>query len=141
VLEHLPDPYDFLANLRRRAGDRPVRGYIEVPDARYDIGAAGWGCIYPHVGYFTAASLSALLRRAGFAILAMDTAFGGAFRYAEVALNGHVETARPPRHDVREDLDALATLAHRHTTTVRHWSNRVAEHTAHAGRIAPEHAA
>ena len=52
--EHLDDPYEFLADLRAQAGDRPVYGYIEVPDAGYDLATAGWEVIYPHVSYFDA---------------------------------------------------------------------------------------
>ncbi len=50
--EHIDDPYDFLVALRERAGDRPVYGYFEVPDAGYDLATAGWEVIYPHVSYF-----------------------------------------------------------------------------------------
>ena len=52
------------ADLREQAGDRPVHGYIEVPDAGYDLSTAGWEVIYPHVSYFDAFSL-AQHRRAG----------------------------------------------------------------------------
>ena len=39
--EHIDDPFEFLVDLRQRAGTRPVTGYLEVPDACYDLSTAG----------------------------------------------------------------------------------------------------
>src|SRR5690606_2991834 len=63
--EHLDDPYEFLVDLREQAAGRPVRGYVEVPDACYDLATAGWEVIYPHVSYFDACSLCRIFQRAG----------------------------------------------------------------------------
>jgi hypothetical protein len=115
-----------------------VRGYVEVPDARYDLGGAGWGCIYPHVGYFTAGSLGALLRRAGFAVLAMDTAFGGVFRYAEIATSssGAVGADVVAASETGDNLAAFRSLGRRHQATVAHWRSRVTEWDRAGHRVA-----
>lgn len=136
VLEHLADPYGFLLDLRRQAGERPITGYVEVPDGRHDLAGAGWACIYPHVGYFSHASLLVLLRRAGFEILASGTAFGDVFRYAEIttAPSGRNGTAQLPPVDA--DLAASADLGRRHAATVRHWQGWIADQVAAGRRVA-----
>jgi hypothetical protein len=85
--EHLNDPYEFLADLREQAGDRPVTGYIEVPDACYDLATAGWEVIYPHVSYFDAYSLRRIVERAGWRVEDTGTSFAGMFRFIEFSAN------------------------------------------------------
>lgn len=84
-LEHLDDPFHFLVRLRELAGDRPVRGYLEVPDAGYDLATAGWEVIYPHVSYFDGYSLCRMVERAGWRVTAAGRLFDGMFRYVEMA--------------------------------------------------------
>jgi hypothetical protein len=92
VLEHMSDPFALLRSMRRHA----KHAFIEVPDAGYDLTTAGWDCIYPHAGYFSAASLTALLARAGWEILEIGTAFNDQYLWAEVA-------AAPPATPVVPD--------------------------------------
>lgn len=81
--EHEDDPCAFLVALREKAGDRDVSGYLEVPDACYDLATAGWEVIYPHVSYFDSSSLASIAERAGWHVTAEGTWFGGMFRYLE----------------------------------------------------------
>jgi hypothetical protein len=90
--EHIDDPYDFLVDLRQRAGTRPVSGYLEVPDACYDLSTAGWEVIYPHVSYFDAYSVVRIVERAGWRVEDTGTLFGGMFRFIEM---GRAAAARP----------------------------------------------
>jgi hypothetical protein len=129
--EHLADPYEFLVDLRERAGDRPVAGYIEVPDACYDLSTAGWEVIYPHVSYFDANSLCRIVERAGWRIEDTGTLFQGMFRFIEVSAN-----VDRPRHgsdplpgDVERDrqLDAIAGFPDRHFAMRTTWRERLAE--------------
>lgn len=85
--EHLDDPYGFLVRLRELAGDRPVHGYLEVPDAGYDLATAGWEVIYPHVSYFDGYALRRIVERAGWRPTAIGRLFDGMFRYVEIAVN------------------------------------------------------
>jgi hypothetical protein len=85
--EHLADPYEFLVDLREQAQGRPVHGYVEVPDACYDLATAGWEVIYPHVSYFDSYSLCRIFRRAGWQVTATGTHFAGMFRWIEVCAN------------------------------------------------------
>jgi len=99
VLEHMADPFALLRDIRRHA----THAFIEVPDAGYDLTTAGWDCIYPHVGYFSASSLSALLSRAGWAVLEMGTAFNDQYLWAEVSSSGlsNLDSVSPPSFDPR----------------------------------------
>ncbi|MGH3715085.1 MAG: class I SAM-dependent methyltransferase [Micromonosporaceae bacterium] len=124
VLEHLADPYTFLKGLRGLAGDREVRGYLEVPNASYDFATAGWDCIYPHVSYFNARSLVELIGRAGFRVLSLGTAFDDIFLYAEIT-TGH-GTAPDTRQIAEQQLDRLASFETRYAATVAAWRGRIA---------------
>jgi SAM-dependent methyltransferase len=87
VLEHVTQPHEFLAGLRRACGTRHIRGYIEVPDAIYDFERSPWNCHYPHVSYFSATSLARLAIRAGFGLLRLVRSFEGQYLAMELGVN------------------------------------------------------
>jgi SAM-dependent methyltransferase len=87
VLEHVDDPFGFLAGLRRACRERHARGYVEVPDAIYDFERSPWNCHYPHVSYFSATSLARLAIRAGFGLLRLVRSFEGQYLALEVGAN------------------------------------------------------
>jgi SAM-dependent methyltransferase len=130
--EHIDDPYEFLVDLRRRAGDRPVHGYLEVPDACYDLATAGWEVIYPHVSYFDAYSLVRIVQRAGWRVVDTGTLFGGMFRFIEVSTVDDLSTvdsdARMPLPgpaDRDRQLSAVAGFAGRHEAERAAWRERI----------------
>jgi Methyltransferase domain/C-methyltransferase C-terminal domain len=126
--EHLADPYEFLADLRAQAGDRPVHGYLEVPDACYDLSTAGWEVIYPHVSYFDAYSLVQVVRRAGWQVRDTGTLFGGMFRFIEVSANLSGDAPGLPGTVERDrQLAAVATFAERNAAERAAWQGRIAE--------------
>ncbi len=84
VLEHLDQPAPFLAMLRRAIGDRDVPVYFEVPNAGWMFAATSlWDLIYEHVTYWTAPSLVAVFRRAGFEPVRVREGFGDQFLMLE----------------------------------------------------------
>jgi hypothetical protein len=92
VLEHHADPVALLGEMRSHA----THAFIEVPDAAYDLTTAGWDCIYPHVGYFGASSLTRVLNRAGWRVLEIGRAFNDQYLWAEVeAGESNVDTVSP----------------------------------------------
>jgi hypothetical protein len=127
-IEHLTDPHDFLTDLRERAGDLPVFGYFEVPDACYDLATAGWEVIYPHVSYFDASSLCRLVERAGWRVEDTGTLFSGMFRFIEISVNRpHSGWRRlPGRKAVDRQLAAIAGFARRSAEHRRMWRERIA---------------
>ncbi len=137
--EHLDDPYEFLADLRRQAGDRDVCGYLEVPDACYDLNTAGWEVIYPHVSYFDASSLVHIAQRAGWRVEDTGTLFSGMFRFLEVSANRAdrprvVDTSIPGADDRDRQLAAIAEFPARHFAERRTWQDRIAAETEAGGR-------
>jgi Methyltransferase domain/C-methyltransferase C-terminal domain len=130
-LEHLDDPYEFLVDLRERAGTRRVYGYLEVPDACYDLSTAGWEVIYPHVSYFNANSLVRIVERAGWRLEDTGVLFGGMFRFIEMSANcDSAEGAgdAPLPGDVERDrhLTAVKGFAQRHEAECASWRERIA---------------
>jgi hypothetical protein len=139
--EHIDDPYHFLVDLRDQAQGREVFGYVEVPDAVYDLATAGWEVIYPHVSYFDAYSLARIFNRAGWAVESTGTLFSGMFRYIEVSANrpragGHVaHTAELPSLRARDkQLDAIAGFAQRHHDERDRWRETIARLDADGAR-------
>ena len=128
--EHIDDPYGFLRDLREQAGDRPVYGYLEVPDACYDLATAGWEVIYPHVSYFDAFSLRRIVERAGWRVEDTGTFFSGMFRYIEMSANVEGErlgtSGLPSIEDRERQLAAVAGFADRHFGERATWRNRIA---------------
>jgi hypothetical protein len=123
--EHIDDPFTFLTTLRERAGDRPVRGYFEVPDACYDLSTAGWEVIYPHVSYFDSVSLSRIFERAGWRVIAGGPLFRGMFRYVEVATGpGPITGVDPVARD--QQLAAIRGFADRQRAEMNRWRDTVA---------------
>jgi len=127
--EHEDDPYGFLVALRERAGDREVSGYIEVPDAGYDLATAGWEVIYPHVSYFDASALAAIAERAGWHVTAEGTWFGGMFRYLNFST---VEAAKPDRVAYRttardRQLRAIEGFEGRQRSELDRWQATIKE--------------
>ncbi|GIF54905.1 class I SAM-dependent methyltransferase [Asanoa iriomotensis] len=136
--EHIDDPHEFLVTLRALAGDRPVRGYIEVPDACYDMATAGWEVIYPHVSYFDAYSLRRIVERAGWRVEDTGPLFQGMFRFVEFSANVSgppASTAPLPGADaVSQQLEAIRGFAARHFAERDKWRTLIADRIAAGDR-------
>jgi hypothetical protein len=137
--EHIEDPYEFLVDLRERADGRPVHGYIEVPDACYDLATAGWEVIYPHVSYFDAYSLCSIVERAGWRVEDTGTLFSGMFRFIEISANNQAgprrgSTPLPDEADRDRQLAAVDGFAERHRTERDTWRARIADLVADDAR-------
>jgi hypothetical protein len=130
--EHIDDPYEFLVDLREQAAGRPVSGYIEVPDACYDLSTAGWEVIYPHVSYFDAHSLTTIVTRAGWRVEDTGTLFSGMFRFVEFSANHdgqprHGTSALPGPAERDRQLAALSGFAERHFAERDRWRTTIEE--------------
>ncbi|PZF79274.1 class I SAM-dependent methyltransferase [Jiangella anatolica] len=122
VLEHLEDPAALLTSL---VPDAPAGAlfYLEVPSAEFNFGPDGlWDCIYPHVSYFSAGSLAALLRRTGFEIVSLERSFHGQFLSAEVRVGHSADGIDDPG----EHLAVVDAFGRRHQEAVARWRADVA---------------
>ncbi len=76
LIEHLTDPAGALARIRTLLAPRGIV-WMAVPDAGSRIarrmGRRWWSVIPTHVQYFTRVSITALLRRSGYEVLALTT--------------------------------------------------------------------
>jgi len=80
VLEHIPEPLDFLQKLRPAIAEGHATLYLEVPAGEAVFGGdASFDLVYPHVSYFSSAALAGLLGRAGFVVDRIDRRFGGQY--------------------------------------------------------------
>jgi hypothetical protein len=136
--EHLADPFEMLCDLRQQAVDRTVYGYIEVPDAGYDLKTAGWEVIYPHVSYFDGFPLGTIVERAGWRVEDNGTLFSGMFRFIEFSANAE-GTRRGTNKladaaDRDRQLDAIDGFAARHYAERDAWRERIAELVAGEAR-------
>jgi hypothetical protein len=130
--EHINDPSEFLVDLRQQVGTRTAFGYLEVPDAGYDLSTAGWEVIYPHVSYFDAYSLVRIVERAGWRVEDTGTLFGGMFRFIEMSANDGDERGRgdrpiPGQVECKRQLAAIEGFQQRHEAERRAWRNRIGE--------------
>lgn len=93
VLEHIPNPLEFLQMLRGTILD-PSRTllYFEVPNVRLILSDLSvWDIIYEHYAYFSLASLTRLFELAGFHVLNGRETFAGQF----ISLESRVATGEP----------------------------------------------
>jgi SAM-dependent methyltransferase len=130
--EHIEDPYEFLVDLREQAAGRKVSGYLEVPDACYDLNTAGWEVIYPHISYFDANSLGRIVARSGWRVEDTGTLFSGMFRFIEFSANSDDlprmgSSALPGPADRDRQLAAIAGFADRHFAERDRWRTKIDE--------------
>ena len=129
VLEHVQDPVAFLQELRvtlEACGDAVL--YLEVPSGEELLSSSGlWDYLYEHVSYFSARSLTAVLRAAGFEVLATRRDFNGQFLCAEarIAPTPSPVYQRDDGHGNSEQaiLDAARAMLHR----LAHWKRWAGE--------------
>ncbi len=81
TLEHIYNPAEFLATVRRSIGDRTgTVVFFEVPNVRYTLhGLSIWDVIYEHYSFFSAPSLRYLFTSNGFQVLHLEETFGGQY--------------------------------------------------------------
>lgn len=125
VLEHVPDPYDFLVSVRDTVRGQAVPMYFEVPHAAFNFAESGpWDLIYPHVSYFNEGSLRALFRRAGYRVLWLEESFSGQFLSVAVVPGKSTDA---PRASIA-DGHVAAAFVHafdRQLATVGAWEERL----------------
>lgn len=84
VLEHVDNPAELLAALRKSVEATAPMVYLEVPDATYMAQApAVWDVIYEHCWYFTESALTGLMNRCGFEIVDSGRSFGDQYLWVE----------------------------------------------------------
>ena len=151
VLEHIPDPDAFIAQVRRAVGGQRSVVFFEVPNALWTLRRGGiWDIIYEHCSYFSPLSLAYLFRKHSFEVLAVNEVFGGQFLTIEATPSADHRpqttdhelksvadaqaVVRRPSSVVQDEQDGLVTLnndAHAFAANYRakrdEWQERLAE--------------
>lgn len=97
VLEHIPDPYAFLCQLRDANGGGGLI-YIEVPCFGWICEGRSWFDIfYEHVNYFRLSDFQKMFAR----LPAMGRCFGGQYLY----IIGDLSSLRAPEYDPKYPLE------------------------------------
>jgi hypothetical protein len=130
VLEHLGNPASLIAPLAASAPQDALH-YFEVPAAEFNFGPDGlWDCIYPHVSYFSAGSLAALMRRAGFEVMSLRSTFHGQFLSVETPVidgaDGDLSSYALAPVVVAKHILLVRSFATRWNAAVQYWRDEVA---------------
>lgn len=106
VIEHVPEPLEFLRSLRAALEDAPGAAvFFETPCVEWILrNRVVWDFFYEHCSLFTAESLAGLFERAGFRVTDVQHVFEGQYLWIE---------AWPAREPRVEEFDSkrLETLA------------------------------
>ncbi len=138
VLEHIPTPRDFIANVRRAVGSRRhTVVFFEVPNVLFMLRDLSiWDIIYEHCAYYSSNSLAYLFQACGFEVLQLQATFGGQFLALEARL---ADQPLSMTHVGGESLEQLhrdvAAFAANYREKVETWSHRLAEYARAGQRV------
>ncbi|MDY6949992.1 MAG: class I SAM-dependent methyltransferase [Thermodesulfobacteriota bacterium] len=104
VLEHIPSPRNFLANIRQIIGSSCPVLFFEVPNVMYTLRDLGiWDVIYEHCSYFSPGSLAYVFTSSGFEVMDLRDAFTGQFLNVETRpTNQLTPSDNPTSHDMEQ---------------------------------------
>jgi SAM-dependent methyltransferase len=142
VLEHIPKPRPFLADILAAAGRNATMAiYCEVPDVTWTLKDRGiWDLIYEHCNYFGPASLRYLFEQAGLRVDSVQRRFGGQFLSIE-ALYQPLQSSQAKHNRTQPGaVDSIEChiepFAHTWHTKVSLWREHLSEFKRGQQRIA-----
>jgi hypothetical protein len=114
TLEHICNTRAFAEGLRRIVSpDRGTVVFLQVPDVRRIMAeSAFWDVYYEHCSYFSPASMSRMLRNAGFEVLRTERAFGDQYLTIEARAAGGSATAGFDGNGHDDDDGLVGGVAH-----------------------------
>jgi hypothetical protein len=129
VIEHVPDPIDFLARIRARLPNTwRGRLLVETPDLQWIAdGGVVFDFFYEHCNYFSSATMRYTLARAGFRTQAIEKVFRGQHLWIEAVL------ASTPSDVPRPEVRPQAALNARERSYAGMWRDRLHELRARGG--------
>lgn len=132
VLEHIEDPDNFVATVRRAVGEQSQAVvFFEVPNSLWTLRQMGiWDIIYEHCSYFSPLSLAHVFERNDFRVLNVDQVFGGQFLTIESVPAGGAAAAGLSAGELeRLGRDAVA-FANNYRRKKEQWEQTLADLTA-----------
>jgi SAM-dependent methyltransferase len=140
LLEHIPAPKPFLAEVKQAIGGRrSATVFFEVPNVMFTLQDLGiWDIIYEHCSYFCRPSLDRLFTSCGFQVQALRDSYDGQFLCIEAA---HREDHPENRHlDFRKEVEhvarCVASFRDSYLNKVGSWRRTLAEMKRHGRRAA-----
>jgi SAM-dependent methyltransferase len=109
VLEHVPDPIDFLSTIRASLTSAGV-GLVEVPSLEQALERGRFFDFFPdHLNYFSVGTLARALERSGFLVVEITRGMGGEYLQAIVRADAGRDAANldSTRGAIVRDLRAL----------------------------------
>jgi SAM-dependent methyltransferase len=109
VLEHVPDPIDFLSTIRASLTSEGV-ALVEVPSIEQALERGRFFDFFPdHLNYFSVGTLARTLERSGFLVLEITRGMGGEYLQAIVRVDAGRNAANldSTRGAIVRDLRAL----------------------------------
>lgn len=138
VLEHIPEPRQFLKGIRETVGDRRDTGlFFEVPNVLCPLRDGDiWTLIYEHCSFYSGQSLGRLFQLSGFDVLEVAPLYQDLFlgidaRPGRTTPGDMNDGARP----VREVLEYVEKFAQTFQNKMTTWQERFAEMTRAGKKI------
>jgi hypothetical protein len=130
TLEHIHNPADFVATVRRAAAANPETVvFFQVPDtARILHDLAFWDIYYEHCSYFTLGSLARLFRNAGYGVQDLWQDYDDQYlMIAATVLPQAQVTPFTAEDDLEQTATAVAAFAARFPQKLAAWQRRIQE--------------
>ncbi|MBU2676286.1 MAG: methyltransferase domain-containing protein [Gammaproteobacteria bacterium] len=139
VFETMPDPRQFLTDLRKMIGSNQQTGvYFEVPNASYMFERqATWSIYYEQFGHYTAQSLASLFRLCDFEVLDCGTCYeDGQYVFVEARPGASEANGQQVNGSDRHDLPSpLKDFARVHKMNVSAWKVQLQQMHSDGDRI------
>jgi SAM-dependent methyltransferase len=139
VLEHVPQPQQFLRSLRAILTGKPDAAiFFELPNASFVFQNKGiWDIIYEHCFYYSSGALARLFATCGFDVLNVSNSFNGQYLCLEARVSSW-ETGR--LGDAGGDLDSMREdilkFADEYRSCRTHWEEALSRFARQGKRVA-----
>jgi SAM-dependent methyltransferase len=123
VLEHLPNPNAFVADIRSAVGnDVETALYFEVPSMKFIVeNHAVWDVIYEHCSYFSPGSVARLLKQNAFKVTTLYEDFSNQYLCVDVACDQSAQEGIVVVPKVHALADLLVDLDRKYQGALAHW--------------------
>lgn len=137
TLEHIPQPKEFLTQVRRAIGNqRQTVVFFEVPSALFTLrDLAIWDIIYEHCAYFSAPAFFRLFASCGFEVKQITEAFEGQFLCLEAMPAAATKVYAVPYADLEKVSQYVAEFLARYNSKIEAWKHKLEQLKENGKRV------